>query len=62
MQPPNETQEKVRQARAVETLVPQGFQHVGGWLFMKNQICYDLSAANLDMIDMIVSQGLYVVS
>lgn len=46
---------------ACDTLRGTGFYPIGGWLFMKNGIAYDLSAADLTQIDRIEREGLFVV-
>ena len=41
-------------------LIRQGWKHLGGMDFSKDGKRYDLSAANMDMLDEIVAKGLFV--
>lgn len=50
-----------RRLAATDTLRGTGFYPIGGWLFMKNGIAYDLSAADLSQIDRIENEGMFVV-
>jgi len=42
-------------------LQEQGFTQFSGWLFEKNGDFYDLSAANLDAVNYIVENKLFIV-
>jgi len=46
---------------SIQPLNEKGFQQLKGWLFVKNNIVYDLSAADLTQIDRIEKEGLFVV-
>ena len=61
MQPPSKEQDRQRRFAAIGKLRPHGFYPVGGWLFVKNGKCYDLSAADLDQIEGIEREGLFIV-
>jgi hypothetical protein len=58
------TAEQEMEARfaACDYLRPLGFRPVGGMVFYKDGIYYDLSAADLTQIDRIVSEGLLITS
>jgi hypothetical protein len=60
---PPRTEEEDRAARfaACDTLRGTGFYPVGGWLFRKGGVTYDLSAADLSQINRIEQEGLFVV-
>jgi hypothetical protein len=60
---PPRTVEEDRAARfaACDTLRWTGFYPIGGWLFMKDGIAYDLSAADLTQMERIEREGLFVV-
>lgn len=60
---PPRTAEEDRAARfaACETLQGTGFYPIGGWLFRKGGIAYDLSAADLTQMERIEREGLFVV-
>lgn len=44
----------------VPVLTRKGWAHKGGMDFEKDGKVYDLSAANMDMLDVIVERGLFV--
>ena len=60
---PPRTPEQDQGARfaACDALRGTGFYPIGGWLFMKDGIAYDLSAADLSQIKRIEQEGLFVV-
>lgn len=58
----DESLEPQRIARALTILVPKGFTQLSGWWFAKDGKTYDLSAADLDQIDRIEREGLFVKS
>jgi hypothetical protein len=47
---------------AKERLTPLGWEHVWRGRFRKNGVVYDLIAANLNILDRIEREGLFVVS
>ncbi len=61
MPPRTKEQEQAARFAAVEALRGTGFYPIGGWLFMKDDIAYDLSAADLSQIERIERDGLFVV-
>jgi hypothetical protein len=42
-------------------LSPWGFTHLGNGVFSRDGVLYDLSAADLEQIDRIVREGLFVI-
>jgi hypothetical protein len=56
--------EQVKQLleKAIEKLEPLGWMHMGEFLFFKGGKIYDLSAADLDKIELIEEKGLFVVA
>lgn len=46
---------------AEHRLTPLGWKHLGNFRFEKDGKVYDLSAANLDLLDQIVEEGLFLV-
>ena len=61
MPPLTPEQERAARFAACDTLRGTGFYPIGGWLFMKDGIAYDLSAADLSQIERIEREGLFVV-
>lgn len=61
MLPRTAEQERAARFAAVEKLRGTGFYPIGGWLFMKDGIAYDLSAADLTQMERIEREGLFVV-
>jgi hypothetical protein len=61
MEPMTPEQEQAARFAACGILREHGFRPLGGWLFMKGDTAYDLSADDLTQIDRIVSEGLFVV-
>lgn len=57
MEPLTEEQDRQRRFAACDKLRGTGFYPIGGWLFMKNGVAYDLSATNLDIIDQLEREG-----
>jgi len=45
---------------AIMPLYHKGFRVVGFWLFEKNNLVYDLSAADLSQIERIEKEGLFL--
>jgi hypothetical protein len=62
MQPLTATQQVVMHVRACELLEPRGWKAVDWMRFTYEGRTYDLNAADLDQIDRIVAEGLFVVS
>lgn len=60
MKSETEQQGRERRLAACDRLRGTGFYPVGGWLFMKDGKIYDLSAADLDQLDRIEREGLFV--
>lgn len=61
----DEEREQDRRFAAVCLLQPHGFRPLGAWLFYKNGVTYDLSAADLsriERIERIEREGLFVVA
>lgn len=56
-----EEQDHQRRMDAMPRLASWGFEHVEGWLFKKNGVTYDLSAADLNQLDRIERERLFVV-
>lgn len=52
-------QQLAQQQRAKEKLEPLNWVHLHGWIFMKNEKIYDLSAADLDRIEYIEQNCLF---
>ena len=61
MPPRTAEQDQAARFAAVEKLRGTGFYPIGGWLFMKDGVAYDLSAADLDQIKRIEQERLFVV-
>lgn len=62
MMPPRTAKEdQAARFAACETLRGTGFYPIGGLLFMKDGIAYDLSAADLTQMERIEREGLFVV-
>lgn len=61
MPPRTKEQDQAARFAAVETLRGTGFYPIGGWLFIKDGVAYDLSAADLSQIERIERDGLFVV-
>lgn len=61
MEPWTEEQDQAASFRACNLLKEKGFRFIGGWLFVKNGVTYDLSAADLGQIERIEREGLCVV-
>lgn len=61
MEPETKEQDRERRFAAIDTLRGTGFYPIGGWHFMKDGKCYDLSAADLTQIDRIEKEGLFIV-
>lgn len=61
MEPENEDKSVRRECEAIAKLAAQ-FKPLGNWLFKSNKTgnVHDLSAADLDQIDRIESEGLFV--
>lgn len=51
----DDKQSQIAYANAILKLIPMGFKTTDIWLFEKDGVVYDLSAANIDMIDQIVA-------
>lgn len=47
---------------ATERLDFEGWTSLGNWLFFRNGKVYDLSAANLDQLEKIEREGLFLVA
>jgi hypothetical protein len=62
MPPRTRHEDRLARFEAVKRLVPLGFRLIEGWEFEKNGVTYDLSAADLNMIDHIEANGLFVTS
>jgi hypothetical protein len=60
MPPRTPEQDQAARLAACDTLRSTGFYPIGGWLFMKDGIAYDLSAADLSQIERIEREGLFV--
>lgn len=58
---PTKDQDKRNLIAATKTLKAAGFTPVGYWLFEKNGVTYDLSAADLSQIERIEREKLFVV-
>ncbi len=53
--------DQARRFAAVDKLRPLGFYPIGGWLFMKDGKAYDLGEADLDQMERIEREGLFIV-
>lgn len=47
---------------AIDKLLLLDWFHLGDWLFFKGGKVYDLSAANLDKLEVIEKEGLFIVA
>jgi hypothetical protein len=61
MRPETRAEQQRRNFAAVDKLRPLGFRPLGGMMSMKDGVSYDLSAADLDRIDRIEREGLFVI-
>jgi len=52
--------DKENQKIAIARLKPLGFTMISSWMFLKNGNIYDLSAADLDQIERIEREGLFM--
>lgn len=59
----NETEEErwLRRAETLERVRPLGFRPLGNDCYIKDGVTYDLGSANLDHIERIEREGLFVV-
>jgi len=57
---PNPILDQICLKNAVERCREHGFTHRTGWLFEKDGVTYDLSAADLDQLDRIERDRLFV--
>ena len=58
----NETRDKEYELEVAARLAEHGWTHMGYWLFFKGGKIYDLSAADLNQLDRIEREGLFVVA
>lgn len=61
MKPETKAERAWRHIQTCFYLKPRGFVPLGNFLFSKNGITYDLSAADLEQIERIEKEGLFVV-
>lgn len=61
MSPEDKVKRNKKFGKAILFLADKGFICAGNWLFEKDGIVYDLSAADLSQIDRIEKEGLFIV-
>lgn len=61
MKPRTQKEDEKAKARARDFLVPLGWNHIGGWNYIKNGVLYDLSAADITQHEKIEKEGLFTV-
>lgn len=60
MEPLSPEKEKELLTSVIARLKPLGFTMISKWMFLKNGNIYDLSAADLDQIERIEREGLFI--
>lgn len=58
----NHIREVARLSAAIDKVQESGFESIGNWLFRKNGVTYDLSAADLDRVLWIEHYGMFIVA
>lgn len=60
MKPESIEESQSRYLREIVMLTRAGFTPLGNWRFSKDGLIYDMSAANLDQLERIEREGLFV--